>query len=206
MHGAAFFCFVVWAGPPIIMVGRRWTWSSRPTFLMADPPRIHDWSSHRGTTASSCRGHGLPANQYFRRPCPDYMTGNKATTVSSASPQSHEIVVAYFWGAITTPCPLLGDTSRRRAHGCNSSYIEELAGQSNSGHFQGEAILKIFRAGAGQGSHFSRRRGGACIPDILCKSSNHSALVGQNGKEQSFAGNGIVTDNTISIIKQNFDW
>ena len=33
--------------------------------------------------------------------------------------------------------------------------------QLNSGHFQGRAILKIFRAGAGQGSHFSRRRGGA---------------------------------------------
>ena len=43
----------------------------------------------------------------------------------TASPQIHEIVESYFWGAIITPWALLGEASRRRAQGCNSSYIEE---------------------------------------------------------------------------------
>ena len=36
---------------------------------------------HSGTTVSSCRGHGLPAHHHFRRPCPNYMTGNRAPQV-----------------------------------------------------------------------------------------------------------------------------
>ena len=40
-------------------------------------------TDHRGTTISSCRGHGLPAHHLFWQPCPDYMTGNRGTRVSS---------------------------------------------------------------------------------------------------------------------------
>ena len=49
---------------------------------------------------------------------------------STASPQIHEIVESYFWGAIITPWALLGEASRRRAQGCKSSYIEEWGGLS----------------------------------------------------------------------------
>ena len=63
------------------------------------------------------------------------MTGNRGSTASSfrgrtASPKSHEIVEAYFWGAIITPWALLGEASRRRAQGCNSSCIEEWVGMA----------------------------------------------------------------------------
>ena len=40
-------------------------------------------TGNRDTTVSSCRGHGLPAHHHSRRPCPDYMTGYGGTTVSS---------------------------------------------------------------------------------------------------------------------------
>ena len=41
------------------------------------------------------------------------------------APQSHKIEATYFWGAIISPWALLGEDSRQRAQGCNSSYIEE---------------------------------------------------------------------------------
>ena len=82
-----------------------------------------------------------------------------------------------------------------------------MGGAVKLGAFSGRGNLENFQGWGGLGQPFfpAPGRGGACIPDILCKSSNHSALVGQNDKEQSFAGNGIARDNTISIIKQNFD-
>ena len=53
----------------------------------------------------------------------------------TASPQIHKIVESYFWGAIITPWALLGVASRRRAQGCNSSYIEEWVGLLHWAHW-----------------------------------------------------------------------
>ena len=56
------------------------------------PPHFRDFwgrpsteylTGHRGTTVSSCCGHGLPAYCHFRRPCPDFMTGNRRTSLYS---------------------------------------------------------------------------------------------------------------------------
>ena len=85
-------------------------------------------TGHRGSTLSSCRGHDPLAQHYFRRLCPEIWLGIGSPQFPHAvdnSPQVHEIVESYFWGAIITPWALLGEASRRRAQGCNSSYIEE---------------------------------------------------------------------------------
>ena len=70
-----------------------------------------------------------PGPTLFSAALPRNMTGNRVSTVCSCRgqlpPSTRNFVESYFWGAIITPWALLGEASRRRAQGCNSSYIEE---------------------------------------------------------------------------------
>ena len=70
-----------------------------------------------------------PGPTLFSAALPRNMTGNRVSTVCSCRgqlpPSTRNFVESYFWGAIITPWALLGEASRRRAQGCNSSDIEE---------------------------------------------------------------------------------
>ena len=44
-------------------------------------------TGHRASTLSSCRGHDPLAQHYFRRLCPKIMTGHRVSTVSSCRGQ-----------------------------------------------------------------------------------------------------------------------
>ena len=62
--------------------------------------RPYYMTGHRRSALSSCRGHRLPAQHYFRRLCPKIWLGIRSPQFSHVvdnSPQVHEIVESYFF-------------------------------------------------------------------------------------------------------------
>ena len=115
--------------------------------------------------------YGLPANQYFRRPCPDYMTGNKATTVSSFRGRLPPKVTKLWWQTseelLSHPVHCWATSAGTALRGVIAPILRNWRGSQTRGIFgAGRGNLENFQGWGGPGQPFfpAPGRGGACIP------------------------------------------